>query len=64
MPKVIIHNQVSVDGAITGFQINPAEYHTIVNSFDAQMYLVGSETALLGIKHFGKRNQPETPADR
>jgi len=63
MPKIIIHNQVSIDGAIAGFQINPAEYYTIVNSFGAQMYLVGSETALSGIKHFSKKHQPETPAD-
>ena len=63
MPKVIIHNQVSLDGAIAGFQINPAEYYTIVNSFGAEMYLVGSETARSGIKHFSKKHQPETPAD-
>ena len=63
MPKVIIHNQISVDGAIAGFQINPAAYHTIINSFGAEMYLVGSETARLGIKHFGKKHQLETPAD-
>ncbi|NCA86064.1 MAG: riboflavin biosynthesis protein RibD [Clostridia bacterium] len=63
MPKIIMHNHTSVDGAIAGFQINPAEYYTVVNSFSAQMYLVGSETARLGIKHFGKKHQPETLAD-
>ena len=52
MPKVIIHNQVSLDGAIAGFQINPAEYYSIVNSFGAEMYQVVSETARSGIKHF------------
>jgi 2,5-diamino-6-(ribosylamino)-4(3H)-pyrimidinone 5'-phosphate reductase len=63
MPKIIMHNQISVDGAIAGFQINPAAYNSIVNSFGAQMYLLGSETARLGIKHFGKKDLPESSAD-
>lgn len=63
MSKVIIHNQVSLDGAISGFQVDPGIYYSIVNSFGADMYLVGSETARQGIRMFSKIVSEEDPAD-
>lgn len=63
MPKIIMHNQISLDGAISGFQIDLGTYYQIVNSYGATMYLVGSNTALSGIKMFAKRTPAEKPED-
>lgn len=63
MSKLIIHNQVSLDGAISGFQVDPGMYYSIVNSFGAEMYLVGSETARQGITTFSKIVSEEEKAD-
>jgi 2,5-diamino-6-(ribosylamino)-4(3H)-pyrimidinone 5'-phosphate reductase len=63
MPKIIMHNQVSLDGAISGFQIDAAAYYTLLNSYRAGMYLVGSDTAISGIKTFSKNITPEEPSD-
>ena len=58
-----MHNQVSLDGAVSGFQIDPGGYYKILNSFNAEMYLVGSNTAISGIKTFTKIVSPEEPED-
>lgn len=58
-----MHNQVSIDGAVSGFQIDPGAYYKILNSFNAEMYLVGSNTAISGIKMFTKNISPEKPED-
>ncbi len=63
MPKIIMHNQVSLDGAVSGFQIDPGAYYKILNSFNAEMYLVGSNTAISGIQTFTKHISPEEPED-
>lgn len=63
MPKLIMHNQVSLDGAVSGFQVDPGLYYSIVNSFNADMYLVGSATARQGIKMFSRNVPVEEPAD-
>jgi len=58
-----MHNQISLDGAVSGFQIDPGAYYKILNSFKAEMYLVGSNTAISGIKTFTKHISPEEPED-
>jgi 2,5-diamino-6-(ribosylamino)-4(3H)-pyrimidinone 5'-phosphate reductase len=58
-----MHNQISLDGAVSGFQIDPGTYYSILNSFGAQMYLVGSNTLLSGLKSMGKRFSPEEAED-
>ena len=63
MPKLIMHNQVSLDGAVSGFQVDPGLYYSIVNSFNADMYLVGSATARQGIRMFSRNVPAEEPAD-
>ncbi len=63
MPTIIMHNEISLDGAMTGFQVDMANYYGIVNSYGASMYLVGSNTALSGIEMFSKRTPAEQPDD-
>ena len=58
-----MHNQVSLDGAISGFQIDMGTYYGIVNDFKPEMYLVGSNTARSGIKIFSQGNSDETKED-
>lgn len=58
-----MHNQISLDGAISGFQIDPGTYYKILNAFKADMYLVGSNTAIAGIKMFTKSLAPEQSSD-
>lgn len=63
MYKVIMHNQVSLDGAVSGFHVDPGQYYSIVNSFKAGLYLVGSDTAVSGIKMFSKNVPAENETD-
>ena len=63
MPKLIMHNQVSLDGAVSGFQLDPGLYYSILNSFNADMYLVGSATARQGVKMFSRNVPAEEPSD-
>ena len=63
MAKIIMHNQVSLDGAISGFQIDMASYYGILGSYSAEMFLVGSNTAKSGIYMFSEEVPEETPED-
>lgn len=63
MSKVIMHNQISLDGAVSGFYVDPGQYYSIVNSFGADLYLVGSDTAVSGIKMFSKNVPAEEDTD-
>jgi 2,5-diamino-6-(ribosylamino)-4(3H)-pyrimidinone 5'-phosphate reductase len=62
-PKVILHNSVSVDGSITGFDVDMGVHYHIASTFRAQAHLVGSRTALAGIQTFAKKIPAEKPQD-
>ena len=59
-PKAIAHNQISLDGAITGFPVDMGLYYKTVGSFQPEVYLVGSNTAKTGIEQF----YPALPAEK
>jgi 2,5-diamino-6-(ribosylamino)-4(3H)-pyrimidinone 5'-phosphate reductase len=63
MYKIIMHNQMSLNGAISGFQIDAGTYYKIVNDFKPEMYLIGSNAALSGIRLFSKGASEETQKD-
>jgi 2,5-diamino-6-(ribosylamino)-4(3H)-pyrimidinone 5'-phosphate reductase len=46
LPKVIIHNAVSLDGRITGFDVDLELYYEIATGFGEDATLVGSGTML------------------
>jgi len=50
---VIVHNSISLDGSLTGFDANMALHYRIVGSYQPELYLVGSNTIKTGIKMFG-----------
>ena len=52
LPKVVIHNSISLDGSLTDFDVNMPLHYQIAGSFKADMHLVGSNTAKIGIDLF------------
>lgn len=52
LPKVIIYNSVSVDGAIKDFEVNIPLHYMIAGKMGADAFLVGSATAKTGIEMF------------
>lgn len=53
LPKVIIHNSVSLDGSLTGFEPNMGLHYQIAGSYKPQVHLIGSNTAKVGVELFG-----------
>ena len=58
-PKVILHNSISIDGSILGFDVNMEQHYQIANSYKADVHLIGSNTIKEGIKMF----YPEIPKE-
>ena len=46
LPRVVLHNAVSVDGRITGFQIDLGLYYGLVGTWKEDATLAGSDTLL------------------
>jgi 2,5-diamino-6-(ribosylamino)-4(3H)-pyrimidinone 5'-phosphate reductase len=63
-PKVIQHNGISVDGAITGFVPDMGLHYQVAASFGAQAHLVGSGTAKAGLELFPETVAAEREEDR
>ncbi|MCW3999173.1 MAG: RibD family protein [Candidatus Bathyarchaeota archaeon] len=63
LPKVIVYNTVSVDGAIRGFDVNVSLHYQVLGQFGADALLAGSATAKSGIELFYKTVPPEEIGD-
>lgn len=63
-PEVIIHNSVSLDHAVRGFEVDLGLHYGALLAFEAGAVLAGSATAKTGIELFMDINEPETEADR
>lgn len=63
VPRVIIHNSVSLDGAVTGFDVDMGLHYGLAGEYGAEAHLVGSGTMKAGIELFGVEVPPEEPAD-
>lgn len=61
--KVIVHNSVSLDGSLLGFEIDMAAHYRIAGTFMAGIHLVGSNTAIEGLNMFYKKLPSETEKD-
>jgi 2,5-diamino-6-(ribosylamino)-4(3H)-pyrimidinone 5'-phosphate reductase len=64
LPRVILHNSVSLDNAVVGFDIDIGLHYEILRSFSPDALLAGSTTARTGIEMFSDIEEPEVPADR
>jgi 2,5-diamino-6-(ribosylamino)-4(3H)-pyrimidinone 5'-phosphate reductase len=63
-PRVIIHNTVSLDNAVFGFDIDIGLHYQVLLSYRPEAMLVGSATAKTGIEMFLNIDEQEEPADR
>jgi len=63
-PEVIIHNSVSLDHAVTGFEIDLGQHYGALLAFEPGAVLAGSTTAKTGIEMFMDITLPEADADR
>jgi 2,5-diamino-6-(ribosylamino)-4(3H)-pyrimidinone 5'-phosphate reductase len=63
LPRVIVHNSISVDGSLINFEVNMLLHYKIAGGFNADMHLVGSNTAKIGIDLFLKDIPQETQDD-
>lgn len=63
-PEVIIHNSVSLDYAVAGFDVDLGLHYGALAAFEPEATLVGSTTAKSGIEMFLDITQPEKEADR
>ncbi len=63
LPKVVVYNSVSVDGAIKDFDVDIALHYEVAGRIGAQAMLAGSYTAKTGIEIFMTSVPPEQPKD-
>jgi len=63
LPRVILHNSVSLDGSLTGFEPDMGAHYRIAGDYGAKVHLIGSNTALTGFELFGGP-PPEEEKDR
>jgi len=63
LPSVILHNSVSLDGSLTGFEPEMALHYRIAAEYHPEATLIGSRTVLKGIELFGEGVPPEEPCD-
>ena len=52
LPKIIIHNVISLNGCLTGFEPNLERYYQIAGRYKHDAVLVGSNTAKAGFEIF------------
>ena len=62
MVKVIIHNSITLDGALTGFMPNMELHYRLAGQYRPEATLIGSNTARIGFQMFGLPSA-ETEAD-
>ncbi len=63
IPKVIIHNSVSIDGSLSFFEPNMELHYRIVGSFNPEVHLIGSNTITAGIEQYGDGVPAEEASD-
>ena len=63
MPKVIIHNSISIDGSLTSFEPNMELHYRIAGMFKPDMHLIGSHTITAGVALYEDGIPPEDASD-
>jgi len=61
--KIIIHNQVSLNGAYLGFNVDMNKYYAALNAYKPDLILIGSNTALQAIDMFHETIPEEVEDD-
>jgi len=63
IPKIIIHNSVSIDGSLTNFEPNMELHYKIAGNYKPDIHLIGSNTIKKGIELYGEGIPPEEKKD-
>jgi len=63
LPKIVIHNSISLDGSLTDFQPNMALHYQIAGNFKPDAHLIGSNTAKVGATLFIDKVPKEENSD-
>lgn len=63
LPRVILHNSISLDGSLTNFEPNMGLHYEIAGQFKPEIHLIGSTTLREGIKLFLDGIPPEEKSD-
>ncbi len=50
LPKVIVHNSVSLDGSLTNFEPNMELHYQIAGNYKSDAHLIGSNTVKVGVE--------------
>lgn len=63
IPRIILHNSVSLDGSHVNFPVDMGAHYQVVSRIPHDVYLFGSVTALVGLEMSGEPLPEEHPAD-
>ncbi len=63
LPKVIIHNSVSLDGSLTNFEPDMGLHYRIAAGYKPGAHLIGSNTIKAGLELYGEGVQKEEEQD-
>ena len=63
LPKIILHNSVSLDSSLTNFDPNMELHYQIAGKYNAEARLIGSNTVKVGIELYGGKVPPEEKSD-
>ncbi|MFC1893236.1 dihydrofolate reductase family protein [Chloroflexota bacterium] len=63
IPKIIMHNSVSLDGSFTNFDVDMGLHYQIASRYQADANLIGSNTIKAGIEIYGGEIPQENEAD-
>jgi len=63
LPKVIVHNSISLDGSLTNFEPNMELHYKIAGSYKPDANLIGSNTVKTGIELYEGSVPPEEEKD-
>ncbi len=53
MPKLILHNSISIDGSLTSFEPNMELHYRIAGWYKPDIHLIGSNTITAGVALYG-----------
>jgi 2,5-diamino-6-(ribosylamino)-4(3H)-pyrimidinone 5'-phosphate reductase len=63
LPRIILHNSVSLDGSLTNFEPNMELHYQIAGKYNAEARLIGSNTVKVGVELYEEDVPPEEKAD-
>ncbi len=52
LPKVVVHNSISIDGSLTNFEPNMKLHYQIAGSYKPNVHLIGSNTIKAGVEMY------------